>query len=910
MELLMALVGQPGELVSKQELMALVWPRTTVVEANLRVNIAAVREAIGDGRDGARYIANTPGRGYRFVAPVTVGHAPTPAAAVGTTGIATHNLPARLTRLIGREEVVRRLVERLKNHRFLTVAGPGGIGKTAVALEVAEAVSPSYRDGVWLVDLALLSDARLVPAALASTLKLQIRSDDPLPDLAAALRDKQMLLVLDNCEHVIDAAAAMAASVLSVGREVRILATSREPLRVEGELVRRLPPLKSPPPGVRLSASQALDYPAVQLFVERTAASVTGFEFGDDDATSAGEICRQLDGVALAIELAAARVITLGVCGLATQLDNRLKLLTRGRRASLPRHQTIGAVIDWSYRLLTGAEQATLRRLAVFAGGFTLESACKVIGAVGPSEADVAENVVELVAKSLIVTDPPGAQPRFRLLETTRAYALVELATSGERDEISRRHAEYYRDLLEAARKGRAPANSSPNTLLAEIDNIRAALTWAFSPGGNASMGVALAAASAPVWLGLSLLTECRDWMRKAIGVLDADSRTTRIEMVLQSALASSQIFTRSMGGGAFAAWTKAADLAANLQDAGNELNALLILWAFQIRRPDYREALALALRFEAVAARAADPEQMAIADWLVGVSRHHLGQHAAARPHMARGARKDPDAVRRARIGQLGGDRRAAVLSVHSNLLWVQGYPSQALEAASTAIEEARRLDSGLGVATRLFWGGYTMFLAGVDTNATEEIAAELVERAERSSLDSLIAQGLCLLGLCRLWAEDLEIGQKLLSEGIEGLVRTGYEVFCPIFGAELARSRAAGGRVEQALADIARIELDERHADHWNVPEIRRIKGELFLRRGDPAAAEAQFMSALDLAHRQGALSWELRAASSLARLCRQQDRVNEARDIVGRVYDRFTEGFETADLRTAKQLLDHLG
>ena len=289
-----------------------------------------------------------------------------------------HNLPLAMTRMIGREEAVAALVSRLSRERLVTIVGPGGIGKTTVALAVAERMIADYEDGVWLVDLAPLGDPRLVPSAVATVLGLEVRTENPLPGLVAGLRDKRMLLLLDNCEHVIDAAASLAAAVLSGVPRVNILATSREPLGVAGEREHRLGPLGSPPTSSGLTAAEAAAFPAVQLFVERVTAIVEDFALTDANAPPVVEICRRLDGLPLAIEFAAPRVEVLGVEGLAAGLDRSLPLLTTRRRTAMPRHRTMRAVVDWSYGLLSEDEQRFFRALGIFAGGFTVEAAAAV----------------------------------------------------------------------------------------------------------------------------------------------------------------------------------------------------------------------------------------------------------------------------------------------------------------------------------------------------------------------------------------------------------------------------------------------------------------------------------------------------------------------------------------------------
>jgi DNA-binding winged helix-turn-helix (wHTH) protein len=307
LDILIALVERPGELVSKAELMARLWPSAFVEEGTLKVHVAALRRALGDGHSGRRFIATSPGQGYHFVAPVTRAEEPERTAPTAASTGHERNLPVLLTRLIGRSDTIARLAEQLPRQRLLTVVGPGGIGKTSVALAVADTQIAAYEHGVWLVDLAPLADPRFVPTALAAAIGFEIRSENSLPGLIAFLKDKRMLLVLDNCAHVVDAAAGLAVAILKGAAGVHILATSREPLRAQGEQVYRLPPLSSAPASPRLSAAEALAYPAVELFVER-AGSLGEFELRDADAPIIAEICRQLDGIPLAIEFAAARV--------------------------------------------------------------------------------------------------------------------------------------------------------------------------------------------------------------------------------------------------------------------------------------------------------------------------------------------------------------------------------------------------------------------------------------------------------------------------------------------------------------------------------------------------------------------------------------------------------------------------
>ena len=480
LEILIALVERPGELVGKNELMARVWPRTFVEEGNLKVQVAGLRRALGDRRGSNQYVVTIPGQGYRFVAPVTLSEAlPTrPAAAAERV----HNLPVAVTRIFNRTDTVEALKARLPRERFITIVGPGGVGKTTVALAVARGVIDAYPHGVRFVDLAPLADPRLVPNALATALGLKICSEDPTPGLIADLRGKEMLLVLDACGRVIEAAAALAVELLNRAPGVQILATCREPLRAEGEQVHRLPSLKCPPASARLTAAEALRFPAVQLFVERTAAILGGFELGDEDAPIVADICRKLDGLPMAIEFAAARVDALGLRELAAHLPGRLQLLTNGRRPTLPRHHSLRAALDWSHELLPERQRMVLRRLAIFAGGFTMAAACGVAASAEITAADVLECLADLVTKSLVMAEIGGPAPCYRLFETTRAYALEKLTESHELEQVERRYAEYLRDVGQGIEVGRDSLPACKGLAGVAVESMPLGRTGTFRP--------------------------------------------------------------------------------------------------------------------------------------------------------------------------------------------------------------------------------------------------------------------------------------------------------------------------------------------------------------------------------------------------------------------------------------------
>jgi predicted ATPase/DNA-binding winged helix-turn-helix (wHTH) protein len=925
-DILTALVERAGEVVGKEELIARAWPETFVEESNLKIQVSALRRALGDGQRGHRYLVTVPGRGYNFVAPVSLEEPSRPTPPSIAPMQRPHNLPAAVTRMIGREEVVAALVSRLPQHRLMTVVGPGGIGKTTVALAVAERMIADYEDGVWLVDLSPLNDPRLVPSAVATVLGLEIRTENSLPGLIAALTDKRMLLLLDNCDHVIDAAASLAAAVLTGVPRVNILATSREPLGVAGEREHRLGPLGSPPTASGLTAAEAAAFPAVQLFVERVTAIVEDFALTDANARPVVEICQRLDGLPLAIEFAAPRVEVLGVESLAAGLTrclsnepgaHRLPLLAARRRTATPRHRTMRAVIDWSYGLLSEDEQQFFRALGIFAGGFTVEAAAAVASDAADTPYEAIDRLADLVAKSLIVADVGGAKPRFRLLDTIRAYAIEKVEASGDCERIARRHAEYCRDVFERA-EGEVAARPADEWLAdyaREIDNLRAALDWAFSPGGDASIGVALTAAAVALWMHLSLLEECRGRAERALAALGAEaSRDVRHEMKLHSAVAASLLYSRGPASPEISvAYTRALEIAESLVDAEYRLRALWGLWGFHTASGRHHVALELAQRFHALAAERPDPNDRLSGEGMIGVSQHYLGDLPSARRHLERMLVGYVTPHQTSRIIRFHSDQRVLMSVFLARVLWLQGFPDQATRAAHSTVEAAHAANHTISMCLALAHAACPIALLTGDLAAAEHYSTMLLDHSTRQALALWRAYSRSFQGVLVIQRGDVIAGLRLLRGGFDEIGKAGGTHIFRLIVFLMAEALGHARQNAEGLAAIEEaISRSERTEEHWTMAESMRTKGELLLLQGAPgaaAAAEDHFRQALDWARRQGALSWELRAATSLARLLQNQDRPADAIACLQPVYDRFTEGFGTADLITAKQLIHEL-
>ncbi|WJK11930.1 ATP-binding protein [Pseudomonas fluorescens] len=431
LDILQVLVERAGRVVSKEQLIALVWPTSVVEEINLRVHIAALRRALGDGENGQRYIVNVPQCGYSFVAPV---QGDSVAQVVFESLQAPqHNLPARLTPVTGRDSLVGGLVRQLPLSRLLTVTGPAGVGKSTVALRAAELLLQHFRDGVWQVDLSLIDEDIPLLDHLLKTL------DIDFPTLAA----RHALLVLDNCEHLHEACRSLLETLLDAAPRLSILATSREPLRLGLEVLQPLPSLTLPKATALNSVDEVMGHSAVQLFVSRARARQHGFCLREQDLETVRDICRRLDGLPLAIELAAAQIDALALVGLQTQLDQGLQVLSHGRRTAVPRHQSMKAALDWSYQRLSEQEQRVLQRLSVFKMAFTLDAAIGVISCAQLPPSTLVAVVEQLAFKSLLTTDRSCGTLRYRMLNTTRRYARERLEQGGELNDVELRHARY-----------------------------------------------------------------------------------------------------------------------------------------------------------------------------------------------------------------------------------------------------------------------------------------------------------------------------------------------------------------------------------------------------------------------------------------------------------------------------------
>jgi predicted ATPase len=549
-------------------------------------------------------------------------------------------------------------------------------------------------------------------------------------------------LILDTCEHLIEAVAALASTIFMAAPQVHILATSRETLQVEGEHVYRLDPLACPPDDAGLTAALAQTFSAPKLFVERAVASGAHLDFSDAEAAIVVSICRKLDGVALAIELAARRVEAYGLHQTAALLDQRLTLLWVGPRTAPPRQKTLHATLDWSYGLLSETERQVLRRLAIFVGHFTLDAALAVVTSATLDQAGVFGAIDSLVAKSMVATRPVGAMMRYRLLDTTRAYALEMSIDDSEAADLAVRHATYYRRWLEQAGTEWSTLSTGVERAphFAGLNNVRAALEWCFDVNDNAEIGVGLAAAAAPVFLTMSLLPECHRWSERAILALDDATRGGAEEMHLQACLGISSMHMLGQSDAARMALDRSLAIAEEHGDVLSQAGLLGMLHMFHFRGGDFNTALHHAKRCRAVAGTIEDPAATALAHSILGRSLHLMGDHSGARVELEASLRNWLR-TRRTTI-YLAYDRHYRAGVALARTLWLQGYPAQAVEHAHEAIRGAERMDHPASLAVVLAWAA-SVFLWTGDLRSAEEHINACISLAESCSLGPLMAVG-----------------------------------------------------------------------------------------------------------------------------------------------------------------------
>jgi predicted ATPase/DNA-binding winged helix-turn-helix (wHTH) protein len=869
LDILIYLAERPGEVIAKQELMDHVWSDVTVEEGSIRVHVAAIRKALGDGQFGNRYIANIKGRGYSFVGTVVplAGNTESSSDRSRDQG----RLPVRQPMMIGRETVVSEVSDKLRNERFITLLGPGGIGKTTIALAVGRAAAEEFGGEVYLVELECLTDPRHVAGAVATSLGVALKSKDPCLELVNLVRSRKLLIILDSCEHVIEAVASLAEQLYRQTEDIHVLTTSRESLNVQGEHCYRVPSLDCPPDGLEQTANAVLQYPSVQLFVRRVAARAGSVVLTDEEAPFVAEICRKLDGIPLAIELAAGQVAALGIKNTVARLVSRPELLRLSHRTAVPRHRTLKATLDWSYDLLSDVERIVFRRIAPFAGHFAIEGARYVAGELGVGTGEVCDAIAGLVEKSLITTRIDETQAQYRLLDTTRAYALEKLEEHGEFDPISLRHAEYVIQQLESGKEMLSvqPIAERVAAYSWQLSNVRSALEWSFGSHGNDKIATRLVAASTRLFMELALLIEWQAWAEQAIARLGDQPGNSR-------------------------------------QDLTRELRLLSGLFLYSSWTTDIYRALDIAERSQKVALKIQDPDDMAHAETMLGAANHLAGNHLVAQKHFEAGLRRSASGSR-LRAGHYLFHHTALSLAGMARSLLYRGLLDQSLDYARLAIQEGEKSGNPTTLCRSLILI-LPVYLAVEDWQRSEQYIAQLSDLSAAQALKPLHAIATGFRGRWLLLQDNIRDGVPLLKRASEELEAQRQEMLNMDFVSDLGVGLAASGQHEEALTLVAdALDVQKRGGKFLFAPALMRVKGLILASRSheDYPEAETSFLSAIDWAKRQSATLFELKAAMDLAELLLKQRRVPEAHKYLSAALDRMPAGMASPDHKRALQI-----
>jgi predicted ATPase len=630
--------------------------------------------------------------------------------------------------MVGRGDDCEAIAAALAERRFLSIVGPGGVGKTTVAVAVAHALRDRLGERILFIDFGAAQTPSQVAESALAALNLPVSLPNPHDVIARALSECPTLLVMDGCEHLIDPIAEFAERVFRDSPEVRVVATSRESLGVEGEQVHRLFPLAVPPEEASSDAASVLGYPSAEMFMERVAASGHDLEASQATTTAVAEICRRLDGIPLALELVASRVGVYGLSKTAELLDGHFFLRWRNRRTALARHQTLDAALSWSYDLLTRSEQQTLRRLSIFVGHFNLAGAQAVAGETEGDFGVVQESVAALVERSLLVVRIARDGARYRLLDATRAYARRKLEEAGEIRAAALRNAGH----LERLMAGWSETETNPiasQDLLAEV---RAALEWCFSPAGDRREGVRLAAVSTRLFLKLALLDEVRRWTKAALDHFDPKAHGPDVELAILFAYSFATTLDGD-GSQGLAALSRGLDLAEQTGDERVVLQFLSGLHALAHRLGDLQASIAYARRCCGVAAALGDPDATAMSHALLGVATHLTGYHKESQRHIQT-ALSYPSVQRLGNLN-IGSDVRSRALSTYARGLWIQGRQAAARVAARDMVEDAAGLGHPLTLCMGLLWTS-PIFLWERDVETADGASQRLTAESSRAHI------------------------------------------------------------------------------------------------------------------------------------------------------------------------------
>ncbi|MDZ5453391.1 ATP-binding protein [Labrys sp. ZIDIC5] len=904
-ELLRLLVHRGGELVSKEELMAAAWPGIFVHESNLKVNMSNLRRLLGDTKLNPSYLATVVGRGYRFIAPVQAGIGAFEEGDAFAESSGLGHLPPQ-EHIVGREAELADVLSALHRERHVTLVGAGGIGKTTVAIAAARAYADVCFDGLCLVDLSTIDDATLLPVALVTALGIRGNPDDSFAAILDYLLSRRMLVILDNCEHVLPAATIFARSLASKKGLSKILATSREPLNFDVEFLIRIGPLAVPDGKPGLPLQRAISFPTVELFASR-ALQWAGYQISDADCDAVVSICRSVDGLPLAIELMAAQLENYSPLELLAMFDRHTSFSNLRLDGVTPRHETLLATIDWSYRLLSQREAAIFRLVSVFADFFELEDAVHVARAVDLDPIDVVAGLGGLVAKSLLNAEVNGPGLRYRQLASTRHYAAEKRRTDNADALILKYHAQRVLDLFKRSEDEWHWLEKGDWTTryVSRLADLRAALAWAFGADGDIALGIGLTVAAIPLWSETSILSEAQERTEVALKLAES----VPCDGLLKAKLACSRawsLYYSKMRKEIEDAWLRAIGFAQRAHSLEYEQRGLEGLAYYQMEVGKIDEAISCLEASERLSARHRDWSAAPEGDRALAWAKAHRGDFVESGKVLDRLAVQHSFAGKRTAMAGQDIIRFVSVRCYLTFIAWMTGRADYANVVTRDAVEQAGRAGHWLSQSNALGLAALPLALETGNIALLEHYSVLMQRNMEREIIPRWIPVHHYFKGTLSYLKGDGEAYREV-RDAIEHMIECRYLLRIGMYIAGLARVLLHRGLLNEAADTISlAFRYQERQGERWCRSELIRIDAAIRHRAGNHAAAERMWKDAVEEAHAIGAKSFELRAASDLAAHYIDTCRSGEAMALLAPLYRGFSEGFDTQDLRTATQLL----
>ncbi|HEX4268294.1 MAG TPA: winged helix-turn-helix domain-containing protein [Steroidobacteraceae bacterium] len=904
MDILHLLVKNSGEPVSKRALQKFTWPDTFVHESNLKVHIHSLRRALGDTSPQSIYISTVPGRGYRFIQPVSI-EPITQTELSRESPPPIHSLPAPRA-LVGRGSEIARIAGLLGAQRVVTLVGPGGVGKTAVAVAVAYQLHRKFPEGTYFLDLSKTNDSSVVPHILATACDIRGHPGDLVAAVASHLAKRSVLILIDSCEHVLAAVASLVIRLQETGVEACVLSTSLEPLRVDGEAVQLIEPLKYPAARSVRALVDALRYSAIELFAAR-ASEWTDYQLSDHDVVALATLSEKLGGLPLAIELAAAKLDQYSPASLLESLDQRLSLLRNEDPTAHHRHRTLWATLDWSYRLLSVHEAMIFGLVSLFAGYFRQEDVVVMAQVVGYGAYQTTVALGGLVAKSFITAEVDDDSMRYRLLDVARVYATERLDQEPIAYEARHHFARFVLTTVKRFGQDRASrflAAPEVAQYKRRLDDLRDALGWCFGAGDAAALGIEITGASIALWDQFSLIAEQQAQVDRALN--HSGSSGCPASQLVPLAMSKAWSLThRRISDEARDTWL----LAVRLTEEANDINLRLrALWGralYLIVSANYNEALECLSEYRQIAQTHENGLALPDGERLIAMAEVYLGKLSDARDKLEELWRGLTKGEARSGVPRYQIEPYVVIQNHRPMVAWLMGRPDQAAVMVEEAVDYIGRAGHTQAQSYVLLTGAIPISLWNGDFEAFERYTEHL--GANIASDVTSWTPGYRFFRALNRHLRNKDDALHEMRTAIDDIRSSGFHSNLPMYLGMLASAHLQqGSLVEAERAVEEALALQARTHEGYSLPDLMRAQAMVLGARGRQDLAEAKLGDALEKCVQMSALSLKLRVACDLAELWAAQGRYNKVLELLAPIYGAFSEGYATKDLVRASALI----